>query len=437
MADIRPFRGIHYNQSLIKDISTVICPPYDIISPQLRQDLYQRSQHNFVRLEYSRELPQDTATDNKYTRSAVTLEQWLNANILMRDQAPAIYLHNHYFTYQGKEYKRRGMIARVRLEEWEKMVVRPHEGTLSEPKTDRLSLLWALQANTSPVLALFEDEGGVSPVLQAQEKTEPMIGLSGYDGEGHYVWAINEPGEIDRICGSLANKPLYIADGHHRYESALTYQRERRNYSQSTTPEDAFNFVMMTLVDFSDPGLMILPPHRLVRGITKTTLNALASRLESFFEIDMVPASTPGVWQQVDDLLSHGQVSQDRLVIFGLMPEHLLVLRVRDLNAAKEMMPYFHGELYKRFIVSVVDHIILERILGLSITSEESVLAYSYDRQDAVNKVLDQEYQLALLLSPVKAEQIKAIADAGDRMPRKSTYFYPKAPAGLVLYRLV
>jgi uncharacterized protein (DUF1015 family) len=437
LADIRPFRGIHYNQSLIKDISTVICPPYDIISPQLRQDLYQRSQHNFVRLEYSRELPQDTATDNKYTRSAVTLEQWLNANILMRDQAPAIYLHNHYFTYQGKEYKRRGMIARVRLEEWEKMVVRPHEGTLSEPKTDRLSLLWALQANTSPVLALFEDEGGVSPVLQAQEKTEPMIGLSGYDGERHYVWAINEPGEIDRICGSLANKPLYIADGHHRYESALTYQRERRNYSQSTTPEDAFNFVMMTLVDFSDPGLMILPPHRLVRGITKTTLNALASRLESFFEIDMVPASTPGVWQQVDDLLSHGQVSQDRLVIFGLMPEHLLVLRVRDLNAAKEMMPYFHGELYKRFIVSVVDHIILERILGLSITSEESVLAYSYDRQDAVNKVLDQEYQLALLLSPVKAEQIKAIADAGDRMPRKSTYFYPKAPAGLVLYRLV
>ena len=437
MADIRPFRGIHYNQSLIKDISTVICPPYDIISPQLRQDLYQRSQHNFVRLEYSRELPQDTATDNKYTRSAVTLEQWLNANILMRDQAPAIYLHNHYFTYQGKEYKRRGMIARVRLEEWEKMVVRPHEGTLSEPKTDRLSLLWALQANTSPVLALFEDEGGVSPVLQAQEKTEPMIGLSGYDGERHYVWAINEPGEIDRICGSLANKPLYIADGHHRYESALTYQRERRNYSQSTTPEDAFNFVMMTLVDFSDPGLMILPPHRLVRGITKTTLNALASRLESFFEIDMVPASTPGVWQQVDDLLSHGQVSQDRLVIFGLMPEHLLVLRVRDLNAAKEMMPYFHSELYKRFIVSVVDHIILERILGLSITSEESVLAYSYDRQDAVNKVLDQEYQLALLLSPVKAEQIKAIADAGDRMPRKSTYFYPKAPAGLVLYRLV
>ena len=436
MADIRPFRGIHYNQSLIKDISTVICPPYDIISPQLRQDLYQRSQHNFVRLEYSRELPQDTATDNKYTRSAATLEQWLNANILMRDQAPAIYLHNHYFTYQGKEYKRRGMIARVRLEEWEKMVIRPHEGTLSEPKTDRLSLLWALQANTSPVLALFEDEGGVSSVLQAQEKTEPMIGLSGYDGERHYVWAINEPGEIDRICGSLANKPLYIADGHHRYESALTYQRERRNYLQSTTSEDAFNFVMMTLVDFSDPGLMILPPHRLVRGIPKTTLNALTSRLESFFEIDMVPASTPGVWQQVDDLLRHGQVSQDRLVIFGLMPEHLLVLTVRDLDAAKEMMPYFHGELYKRFIVSIVDHIILERILGLSITSEESVLAYSYDRQDAVNKVLDQEYQLALLLSPVKAEQIKAIADAGDRMPRKSTYFYPKAPAGLVLYRL-
>ena len=276
MAEIHPFRGVHYNQSLVKDLSAVICPPYDIITPQIRQELYHRSEYNFVRLEFSRELPQDTATDNKYTRSAATLEQWLEQAILKLDQAPAIYLHDHYFTYQGKEYTRRRIIARVRLEEWDKMVIRPHEGTLSEPKSDRISLLWALQANTSSILALFEDQGQqVSSILSSQEQNEPAISLVNADGERHYVWAITEPEAVNQISRGLAHQPLYIADGHHRYESSLIYQRERHTCSPPATPDETFDFVMMTLVDFSDPGLLILPPHRLVRGIAKATLNEL------------------------------------------------------------------------------------------------------------------------------------------------------------------
>ena len=438
MAEIRPLRGIHYNQSLVKDLSAVICPPYDIISPQLQQELYHRSEYNFVRLEFSRELPQDTATDNKYTRSAATLEQWLEQDILTLDETPAIYLHDHYFTYQGKEYKRRGIIACVRLEEWDKMIIRPHEGTLAEPKSDRISLLWALQANTSPILALFEDQGQhVSSLLASQEQNEPMISLSSANGEQHYVWAITKPDVINQICRSLAHQPLYIADGHHRYESSLIYQRERQTYSSSAAQDEAFNFVMMTLVDIADPGLIILPPHRLVRGIPKATLNELMARLKSFFEIEVLSLSMADTWQQVDALLAQEKASQDRLVLFGLVPEHVLLLRLRDFNAARQLMPYFHGELYKKQIVSVVDHLVLERLLELSGTSEEAILAYSYDRRDAASRVLDQEYQLALLLSPVKVDIIKAIADTGDRMPRKSTYFYPKLPAGLLFYRLV
>jgi len=438
MAEIHPFYGVHYNQSLVTELSAVICPPYDIITPQTRQELYHRSEYNFVRLESSRELPQDTATDNKYTRSAATLEQWLEQGILRLEETPAIYLHDHYFTYQEKEHKRRGIMARIRLEEWDKMVVRPHEGTLTEPKSDRVSLLWALQANTSPILALFEDQGRqVASLVSAEEQNEPMISLNSADGERHYVWAITEPEVISQICRSLANQPLYIADGHHRYESALTYQREKLACSPSATPDDAFNFVMMTLVDFSDPGLIILPPHRLVRGISKATLHGLMAGLKSLFKIEELPLSTPGIWQQVEAFLTQEEASQDRLVIFGLAPGRLLVLTPRDFATARQMMPYFHCELYKRLGVSIVDHIILERLLGLGSGSEETILAYSYDQRDAVNMVLDQEYQLAILLSPVKAEVIKAIADAGDRMPRKSTYFYPKLPAGLVFYRLV
>ncbi len=432
MAEIRSFRGVHYNQLLIKDLSTVICPPYDIISPHLQQELYRRSQYNFVRLEHSRELPQDTVTDNKYTRSAATLRQWLKQGVLKVEEVPAIYLHDHSFTYQGKEYRRCGITVCVRLEEWDKMVIRPHEGTLAEPKNDRVSLLRALQVNTSPILALFKDQGRrVSSLLAAQESSKPLISLTGANGEGHNIWAITESQVVNQICNSLAEQPLYIADGHHRYESALAYQREKGACSSSASKDEAFNFVIMTLVDFSDPGLIILPPHRLLRGISRPILNGLTAKLRAFFEIEELPLDMPNVWQQVDDLSM--ETNGVRLFLFGLAAEHLLALRLRDFAAASRMMPYFHSETYKRLDVSIADHIILENLLGLSSGKEEARITYSYDRQDAVSRVLDQEYQLAFLLSPVKVEMVQAIADAGDRMPRKSTYFYPKLPAGLVL----
>jgi uncharacterized protein (DUF1015 family) len=318
------------------------------------------------------------------------------------------------------------------------MVIRPHEGTLAQPRDDRISLLWALQANTSPILALYEDqEYQVSSLLAVQEQSEPAISATGVKGERHYIWAITDPEVTAQICRSLAHQPLYIADGHHRYESALTYQRERRACSPSAGRVEPFDFVMMTLVDFADPGLVILPPHRLIRGLSRATLSELAVKLKSFFQIEELSLGTPGVWQQVDAFLKQGEASQDRLALFGLAPERLFLLRLEDLAATKEMMPYFHSELYKRLAVSIVDHVILERLLGLGGSGHEAMLGYTYERQAAVDKVLDQEYQLAILISPVRAEVVRSIADAGDRMPRKSTYFYPKLPSGLVFYRLV
>ncbi len=431
MAEICPFRGVRYNTQLVKDLAAVICPPYDIITPQIEHELYRRNEYNFVRIEAGRELLQDTATENKYTRMATTLKQWLTQGVLQIDELPAIYLHDHYFTHDGKEYRRRGIIVRVRLEEWDKMVVRPHEGTQAGAKRDRLTMLWACQANTSQILALFEDRGQrVSSLLAAQESNKPVISLSNAE-EKHNAWAITEPEVIEQISGSLAHQPLYIADGHHRYESALTYQREKHDFSSSVSGDEAIDFVMMELVDFSDPGLLILPPHRLVRGILKSTLNELMTKLELFFEIDEIPFNTPDLWHQVDDLLG-GKANEVKLALFGLVAGRLFVLSLRDPVAASQMMPCFHSELYKSLGVSVIDHIILEKLLGLSGQGEEAAIAYSYDKAEAVNRVLSEEYQLAFLLSPIEVEVIKAIADAGDRMPRKSTYFYPKTPAGLI-----
>ncbi len=434
MAEIRPFPGVRYNQELVKDLADIICPPYDIITPQLQQELYHRSAYNLVRLEFGRESPQDTATDNRYTRSAATLEQWLEQGVLAADETPAIYLHDHYFHYGGREYKRRGAVAAVRLEEWDSMIVRPHEGTLVGHKSDRLSLLWALQANTSPILALFDDRGGqFSSLLAAQEQSQPIISFAG--GERHNVWAITEPKVIEKLSSYFVNQPLYIADGHHRYESALTYRRERRTCSSSVSGNEAFNFVMMTLVDLYDPGLLILPPHRLVRGLSRATVSRLPASLRSFFEMEELPLKMPGIWQRVDDLLGSEETGEVRLVVFGTTEGSLLLLRLRDPAAASELMPYFHSERYKKLNVSVLDHVILEKLLGVGDGGEEASISYTYSKEDAVNRVVEGEYQLAFLLSPVKPQIIKSIADAGDRMPRKSTYFYPKAPAGLVLYR--
>jgi len=191
---------------------------------------------------------------------------------------------------------------------------------------------------------------------------------------------------------------------------------------------------MMTLVDFADPGLVILPPHRLIRGLSSSRLNSLMDKLNLFFDIKEIPLSTPKIWQRIDELVT--EADRIRLVLFGLEAGQLLVLTLRDLTAAGQMMPYFHSEVYKRLDVSIVDHVILEELLGLS-SGEEARITYNYERQETVNRVLAGEYQLAFILKPVTAGVIKAIADAGDRMPRKSTYFYPKVPSGLVFYRLV
>jgi uncharacterized protein (DUF1015 family) len=290
-------------------------------------------------------------------------------------------------------------------------------------------------------LALYEDqEQRLSSLLVTQEPSQPIISLTSADGEGHYVWAITEPEVINQIANSLAQQPLYIADGHHRYESALTYQREQRACFPSLSSDEAFNFVMMTLVDFADPGLIILPTHRLVRGLSKLTLGGLKAKLASFFEIEELPLKMPGAWHQIDGLLVDTEVAElneTRLVVFGLAAESPILLKLRDFTAVRQMMPYSHSELYKRLDISILDDIILEKLLGLSGDSEETTIAYCHDILDAINRVLGQQYQLAFLLNPVKLEVIKAIADAGDRMPRKSTYLYPKLPAGLVFNRLV
>lgn len=440
MAEIRPFRSLHYNLSLLGDLSRVICPPYDIISPEIQQELYARDEHNFIRLEFGRELPQDSAGNDRYSRASETLTRWLGEGVVEVDETPALYLHDHYFQLHERKHRRRGIIARVRLEEWEALVVRPHEGTLPGPRRDRLDLLEALQANTSPVLSMFEDpERRIAAVLDHEASRRPMMRAGDFDGERHDVWAITDTGAIAEIVGGLAEQPLYIADGHHRYTSSLTYRRQRRDSSTESSGsawsgEEACNFVMMTLVDLADPGLVILAPHRLVRGISRALLDGLAEKLTVFFDLEEIPRDTPDLWRQVDEWLRKS--GDTRLACYGATGENLLLLRLRQ-PAAAPMMPTVHTSRLRSLDVSVADHVILDKLLEVDPVSDEQTVAYCQDRQEALDRVIDGEYQVTFFLQPVAPSLIKAIADDGDQMPRKSTYFYPKTPVGLVFNRLV
>ncbi len=435
MADIRPFNGVHYNQPLVKNLAAVLCPPYDVITPQMQHELYQRSDYNFVRIEFGRELPEDKETDNRYTRAAATLGKWLEQGILQKDSSPSFYIDDHSFTCQGKSYRRRSINCLVRLEDWDKMIVRPHEGTLSNPKGDRLNLLWKLQANTSPIMGLYEDgDGKISSLLKEQTSGNPLLSNLDVNGDSHQLRAITDIGAIENIRDCFAGHPLYIADGHHRYESALAFRRERRAFDKSASGNEPYDFVMMTLVDFADPGLVILPAHRLIRGISPTALDGLFSALKECFIVKELPLNEDHALERINDLLVE-KPGEIRLVLYGLKERMLISLILRDFSLVRPMFPAFHSELYRTLDVSIIDHVILEELIGLTHDKTGVFIDYTNDALKAIKRVAEQEYQLALLVNPVKPGVIKTIADSGDRMPKKSTYFYPKIPAGLIFYR--
>ena len=435
MADIRPFHGVHYNPSLIKDMAQVICPPYDIISTQMQQELHQRSEYNFVRIEHGYEYPHDSNTENKYTRAAGAFEEWLERKILVRDATLALYVNEHAFAYQGKTLRRHSINAIVKLEDWSKMIIRPHEGTLAKAKSDRLNMLWALHANTSPIMALYDDnKGSIATLIARQTKKKPLLTVNKADGENHRFWAVTDEDTILKIHNALADQPLYIADGHHRYESALNYKRERRSTSATGSKEEPFDFVMMTLISMADPGLVILPAHRMVNGLSAKALDDLLERLPAFFKIDEASIDKIKIQAQVSSLLE-GNEGKTKLVLCGLKKDVFLTLELQNPDAVKQMFPAFHSELYQTLDVSIVDHVILEELLGISQEKSSFYLNWVHDAVTAVQKVLNGEYQLGIIVNPVKPGLITAIADSGDRMPKKSTYFFPKAPAGLVSYR--
>jgi uncharacterized protein (DUF1015 family) len=423
LAEISPFSGVRYNQDIVGDMASVICPPYDVISPDEQRAYYEKSDYNVIRLEHGAVLPNDTKANNKHSRASATFSKWLKDRILVADHVPSFYIHEHIFTHQNIRKRRLGLTVCVRLEPWEKRIIFPHENTVPGIKSDRLELMRACAANFSPLLGIYEDLGQkVTKLLNTQAGRKPVIDFT-EAGETHKLWVANEPEFVQRVSHFLASKPIYIADGHHRYETALAYRDEKRHETAPGKGNQAFNFVMITLVSFSDPGLIVLPVHRLIRNLSSKALAQFRNNLEAFFELESAPLGETGLPER------RGATTR----VLGLEPGSVIALKLRQPSSIKEIMPQEHSEAYKRLDISIVQHLIIDKLIALD---KNSSVVYTPDMLEARRLVESGEYQLAFLLNPIPVTTIKAIADANDKMPGKSTYFYPKLPTGLVINRL-
>jgi uncharacterized protein (DUF1015 family) len=405
-------------------MQNIICPPYDVISPQEQQALYDRDPHNMVRLEFGLETEKDTAQDNRYTRARSTFNQWLKEGFLIQDQVPNYYVHEHIFEMGESKKRRLELYACVRLEPWENKVIFPHEFTMAKAKADRLELMKACSAGFSPIFGLYEDPGGkINQLIVNRVKATPTYSFQ--HGDSHRFWVVNEPEFVQRVSHFLIPKPIYIADGHHRYETALAYREYRRGLDVGSSGSEAYNYVLMALVSFSDPGIVILPIHRMVRGIDADTLAKFKEELGRYFEI--VEAAAEKVSISGSHIGSIKIYGLEEGMMWGLTP--LPGTKVNDFIKPKR------SEAYGKLDVSIVQHIICEKILGLP-AGDTDKLAYTPSGDAACRMVDDGQFQFTILLNPIPPQTIKTVADANDRMPRKSTFFYPKLPSGLVMSRL-
>ncbi len=426
MADVRPFRALRYDAALA-DPALTIAPPYDVISADQQAALYARSDHNIVRIEYGEGHLGDTDGDNRYTRAAGDLRAWTAAGVLTRDREPAVCVYRQTFVWEGRQYTRTAYFAAVRLEAWDTGIVKPHEHTLSGAKADRLELLRATRAQISPVYSLF----------RARDRHDRMPEMAGSplfdfeaDGQHHMLTALTDASTVAAFVEHIAACDVYIADGHHRYETALTYRDECSARARSWSGDEPENFVVMALTDHADPGLLVLPTHRLLTP-PQFPQDAL-SRLAQHFRIEEVTADgVPGVAAA----LQAATASDTRFGTIGLTPGAIHLLELTDRAGIETLMPADQPTAWKRLDVSVLQYGVLAPLFGIDDAALHAggAVAYTQDAVAAADAVAEGHSQVAFLLRATPVDQVLAVADAQGRMPQKSTYFYPKIPTGLVL----
>lgn len=428
MAAIIPIRGVRYNPRIISDPAQVVTPPYDVIDAAAQADYYGRSPYNVIRLEYGKINATDNDADNRYTRARDTFQEWLDKGVLIQDQQPALYLYEQEYSWRGKTYVRRGFFCGVHLEPYTEGRILPHEETIPKHKADRLELMRHCRANFSPVFGLYPDEPMVSTILLKRAmQAAPDISLTDDQGQKHRVWVTTDHQLLNRLIALLEEKRIFIADGHHRYETALAYANE---VNRAGLP----NYALMVLVNLYDPGLVVLPTHRLVRSPGGLHPDLLVERLQELFTVEAVRV-TP------DRLASHLQGLEGRgkgcFALYAGSGRHYVVTLKPEANV-DQLMSAEKSAAWRGLDVSILHNLILEKHLGIGSAerTDDGLIQYTREETGALEAVDRGEFDYVFFMNPTGVDELVAVAEAGDLMPQKSTYFYPKLSTGLVINKL-
>ncbi|MCB2226749.1 MAG: DUF1015 domain-containing protein [Desulfarculaceae bacterium] len=442
MPVVAPFRALRYNPDKVPSLTQVVTPPYDVINSAQQESYYAADPHNIIRVELNKKRDSDREGDNRYSRSAEHFKAWQEEGALIREEVPCFYLAETAYTdSEGNQRVRRGFFTLLQVTDTHERKVLPHEQTFTAHKEDRFQLTKAVEANISPIFALYPDDlNEVMNTLEAAKDPEPVADFVDPMGLPQRVFRVSDPAACTMVKQMMADKVIFIADGHHRYETAINYRNYMREQHPEAGPDAIWNYTLTYLCSMSDPGLTVFACHRLL------------PRLDGFGAEDFLALAKP--YFEVRELTLSGKTDEDKAHIIESLAEldgknnslglishdsdkaYLLTLKQGVMEA--EMGPDVQPPLSNLDVV-VLTQLVLEKILGLdnAARDQEHTIHYLADMAHVLETVKSGKAHLAFLLNPTKVSQVQDVAEAGLVMPRKATYFYPKVLTGLVINPLV
>ncbi len=430
MPEIHAFRGLRYDLGHVGELSDVIAPPYDVISPELQNELYKKHPCNVIRLILNRREPaDDDEANNRYTRAARFLKNWQSEGVLFAEANPAIYVYHQEFPHEGSTCVRRGFMARMRLSRFGEGQVFPHEETMPGPKVDRLMLMTTCKSNLSQIFGLFPDaENEAQKLLDAAIAGSTPVVATDHLGVVHRLWPVTDVEVISAVSGVIGPRPLFVADGHHRYETACEY-REQVYQSGALSEEHPANFVLVHCVAMEDPGLIVLPTHRLFTGIAELTADELAAKLGEYFAsrpAGQGPEAAQDVWEDIETAGDQGTIG-----LYTAKDARWQIVTLTDAGRARLAdIAQDHTPEWRQIGVSALHRLIVEDLLGGTDIPKPK---FVHLVEEVAAALPAGEYPLAALVMPATVDDVRTISLGGERMPPKSTYFYPKLLSGLVI----
>lgn len=430
MPNIQPFQGLRYNLAQVGDLSDVVAPPYDVISPEYQDELYAKHPNNVVRLILNKMNPDDDEANNRYTRAARTLKDWKAEGVLQRDDQPALYVYHQIFTVGGKEYCRKGFMCGCEATPFGEGMIFPHEITMSGPKLDRLMLTTACKTNFSQIFGLYPDaENEVQNILEDAVRGEAPLEATDKDGVINRMWIVDDPDVVSKVVALMGPKPIFIADGHHRYETACNYRKQIREQGELTLEHPA-NYVLMVCIAMEDPGLIVMPTHRLFKNVPAFSQEELISKVGDCFRVSTVGEgyrTAHRAWAEIEMLEDQGTMA-----LYTAKDGKWNLLQLTD--AGREKMAEVakeHQPEWQELGVAILHSLVIDTLLGLK-GHEKPKYVHEVEEVVETLKSEPETYPLAALVMPATVQQIQDLSMVRERMPAKSTYFYPKLISGFV-----